>query len=87
MLRRIIRFFRHLDDKITRSSINFETLNMRTSFMASELKIIQQRQHEWFLKLQASQAEANKRLSSIEMEMLLARGASLDNNFDGKTEL
>ena len=52
-----------------------------------EIEDSKQRQHEWFARLHSSQAETNKLLSSIEMELLLARGASLDNNFEGKTDL
>lgn len=38
-------------------------------------------------KLLVSQAEINKKFSSIEMELLMARGACLDNNFPGKEDL
>lgn len=37
--------------------------------------------------LQSTLAGINKTLSSIEMELLMQRGACLDNNFPGKEDL
>ena len=76
-----------LESVVSRTSINVEAINMRTGSFATELKVLEQRQHEWFLKINTSQAETNKILTSIEMELLMARGATLDNNFEGKQEL
>lgn len=43
--------------------------------------------HMEFLSLKEEMAAITKRVSSIEMEMLLARDACLDNNFEGKEEM
>jgi hypothetical protein len=43
--------------------------------------------HDWFTYTQNAQAEMNKKISSIEMEMLLSSGACLYNNFEGKENM
>lgn len=55
--------------------------------MREEIKNLIKHQHIWFRSIEDRMAGMTKILSSIEMEMLLKRGASLDNNFEGKQDL
>jgi hypothetical protein len=44
-------------------------------------------QHEYFVYLDKHVASIYKKVTSMEMEMLLNRGACLDNSFEGKQEM
>lgn len=57
------------------------------AIVRQDVEDIIRKQHEWFTRVERNQAAMAKTLSSIEMEMLLQRGACLDNNFEGKEQL
>jgi len=87
MFRKIKEFFNIVDWRSHLLLKNQEAFGLRIMDLEKRISKTESLQHEWNSKLNASIAECIKRLSSIEMELLLGRGACLDNNFEGKENL
>lgn len=87
----IPRFFRDIrrEQWDQRNRLNGLQDDLRNSveFLRNDIKDHKMHNHNCFLHLCNDLAALNKVLSSIEMELLMARGACLDNNFDGKQDL
>lgn len=83
MLKRIRRFFLDQNSKI-------DLINQELKCMNHHLNNIHQHQREMYSgrdDVKKDLAAILKRVSSIEMELLISRGACLDNNFEGKEDM
>jgi hypothetical protein len=87
MFKKILDYFSSLQQNVLRISALCSFTNKNVGRMEEEmaqLKVDQIACHQSLLREINSLA---KMVSSIEMELLMQRGACLDNNFPGKEEL
>jgi hypothetical protein len=87
MIKKAKKYFRDLMLKVDRNYNHTQTTREEMHLIQRQLTSLEQKVHEYFLNLKSEQAATSKSISSIELELLMKRGACLDNNFEGKQDL
>lgn len=87
MFSKIKKYFREVKIMVFRSVELSRYTRKDVAIIRESVEDFTQRHYEFCMQITKAQAAIAKTLSSLEMEMLLARGACLANNFEGKENL
>lgn len=87
MFKKIKNFFLNMNSVLRQNHILTEAVKKDVSFLDHKVNFLVDNYKQIPLHIQKDIAGIQKTLSSIEMELLLARGACLDNNFEGKESM
>ncbi len=87
MISKIRDFFKELKQEVHRSNFLSQMNSKDITYMRDQLNKATETNCSYFKNFESSIAAIAKTVSSIELEMLMSRGACLDNNFEGKQDL